>query len=122
MSSILADTFEAVLGSVCLGCGMPAAEVLIHDLFDGLISEAATLGAGLDWKTSLQELCSSLGLGVPAYVVEDSGPDHAKHFTARVRLGEMLYGLGEGPSKRSAEQEAAAAAFAELATEAGGDA
>lgn len=121
-NSILADTTEAVLGAVFLGCGLAAAEVLIHSLFDQLIASAATLGAGLDWKTSLQELCSQLSLGVPAYVVEDSGPDHAKQFVARVRIGESLYGYGEGTSKRIAEQAAASAAFAELITREAGDA
>ena len=121
-NSILADTVEAVIGAVFIGCGMAAAEVLVHNLVDQLIAEAATLGAGLDWKTSLQELCAQLSLGVPAYVVEDSGPDHAKEFTARVQIGLELYGYGEGTSKRIAEQAAASAAFAELITRESGDA
>lgn len=121
-NSILADTTEAVIGAVFLGCGMAAAEVLIHNLVDHLIAEAATLGAGLDWKTSLQELCSQLSLGAPTYVVEDSGPDHAKEFKARVRIADQLYGYGEGTSKRIAEQAAASAAFAELVTRESGDA
>ena len=121
-NSILADTTEAVIGAVFLGCGMPAAEVLVHNLVGHLIAAAASLGAGLDWKTSLQELCASLSLGAPTYVVEDSGPDHAKQFTARVRIGEGLFGYGEGTSKRIAEQAAASAAFAELITEESGSA
>ena len=115
--SILADTMEAVIGAVFLGCGLAAAESLVHDLVDSLIANAATLGAGLDWKTSLQELTAQLGLGTPVYVVEDSGPDHAKQFEARVQLGANFYGFGSGTSKRVAEQAAAAAAFAELVTE-----
>jgi len=70
--------------------------------------QAASLGAGLDWKTSLQELSASLGTGVPEYVVEESGPDHQKSFRARVRVGGELYGDGHGRSKKEAEQEAAA--------------
>ncbi len=113
-ASILADAMEAVIGAVYLAGGIEAAHTFVHQLLDPLIEEAATLGAGLDWKTSLQELSSSLGLGVPEYVIEDSGPDHDKHFTARVKLGEQLYGFGEGRSKKVAEQQAAAGAFAEL--------
>ena len=62
------------------------------------------MGAGLDWKTSLQELSAEHGLGVPEYVIEDDGPDHMKTFTAQVRVGEQLYGHGTGRSKKEAEQ------------------
>src|SRR5215471_6489157 len=55
-SSILADTLEAVIGAVYLDGGMEAADPLVHRLFDSVIAKSARLGAGLDWKTSLQEL------------------------------------------------------------------
>lgn len=113
-ASILADATEAVIGAVFLGCGLDAATQLVHSWLDPLIAVASTLGAGLDWKTSLQELTSQLGRGVPEYVVTESGPDHDKRFTAQVRLGEQLLGWGEGRSKKEAEQQAAATAFAEL--------
>jgi ribonuclease-3 len=48
-SSILADTLEAVLGAVYIDRGLEAAARLVHRLFDPLIDQAATLGAGLDW-------------------------------------------------------------------------
>jgi ribonuclease-3 len=51
---------------------------------------------------------------VPEYVVEESGPDHQKSFRARVRVGQELYGDGRGHSKKEAEQQAAATAYAEL--------
>lgn len=113
-SSILADLAEAIIGAVYIDCGLHVATELIHGWTDPLISQAATMGAGLDWKTSLQELTSAKGLGAPIYVIEESGPDHAKHFSARVLLGEKMYGAGEGRSKRAAEQAAAAATFHEL--------
>jgi ribonuclease-3 len=113
-SSIVADTVEAVIGAVYIDCGLAVATELVHRLFDPLIAESAGLGAGLDWKTSLQELCASLTAGVPEYVVEESGPDHQKSFRARVRVGEDMYGDGKGRSKKEAEQEAAATAYAEL--------
>ena len=47
------------------------------------------MGAGLDWKTSLQELSAEHGLGVPEYLIQDEGPDHMKTFTAQVRVGEQ---------------------------------
>jgi len=110
-SSILADTLEAVIGAVYLDKGLSLADELVHRLFDPLIARAARLGAGLDWKTSLQELTAEMALGVPQYHVEESGPDHQKFFRAFVRIGSQTYGQGEGRSKKEAEQQAAEAAW-----------
>jgi ribonuclease III len=110
-SSILADTLEALIGAVYLDLGLRAADELVHRLFDGLIVRSASLGAGLDWKTSLQELTATEDLGVPEYQVEESGPDHQKTFRAVVGVGGVAYGRGAGRSKKEAEQQAAEAAW-----------
>jgi ribonuclease III len=110
-SSILADTLEAVIGAVYLDQGLAAADALVHRLFDPVIARSARLGAGLDWKTSLQELTASEILGAPEYHVEESGPDHQKSFRAYVRIGSETFGEGEGRSKKEAEQQAAEAAW-----------
>jgi ribonuclease III len=110
-SSILADTLEAVIGAVYIERGLPEASALVHRLFDPVIARSARLGAGLDWKTSLQELTASEVLGVPEYQVEESGPDHQKSFRAVVRVGGHVYGTGEGRSKKEAEQQAAQTAW-----------
>ncbi|MER5322227.1 ribonuclease III [Streptosporangium roseum] len=110
-SSILADTLEALIGAVYVNRGLDEAFRVVHLLFDPLITRSASLGAGLDWKTSLQELTASEALGVPEYHVEESGPDHAKSFTAVVLLGGEEYGSGSGRSKKEAEQQAAEAAW-----------
>jgi ribonuclease-3 len=110
-SSILADTLEAVIGLVYIERGLDEASALVHRLFDPVIAKSAGLGAGLDWKTSLQELTASGVLGVPEYHVEESGPDHQKSFRAMVRVGGHVYGTGEGRSKKEAEQQAAEAAW-----------
>ena len=117
--SILADTLEALLGAVYVARGMPAADELIHRLFDPLLAEAAGRGAALDWKTSLQELAAERGLGIPAYSVEEEGPDHAKRFTAWVVFQGRPWGSWAGSSKKEAEQRAAADAFSSLQPEAG---
>lgn len=109
--SILADTLEAVIGAVYLDRGLEAACRLVHQLFDPVIANSALLGAGLDWKTSLQELTASELLGVPEYRVEESGPDHQKLFRATVRVAGRTYGSGQGRSKKEAEQQAAEAAY-----------
>ena len=117
-SSILADTVEAVIGAVYIGLGLAAADALVHRLFDPLIAAAAQLGAGLDWKTSLQELTAGVGLGVPDYLIDDAGPDHQKTFTAVVRVAGVDRGSGSGRSKKEAEQQAAAAAWNSLRVDA----
>jgi len=113
-SSILSDTLEAVIGAVHLSGGFAASGPVVHLLFDPLMTAAAKLGAGLDWKTSLQELSAERGLGVPDYVIESDGPDHLKSFTAQVRVGDQLYGHGVGRSKKEAEQLAAETAYGEI--------
>lgn len=109
--SILADTTEAVIGCVYLELGMPAADALVHHLLDPLMRESASLGAALDWKTSLQEIAAELGNDVVTYDVEFDGPDHDKLFTASACLGADAIGLGTGRSKKAAEQQAAEAAY-----------
>jgi ribonuclease-3 len=110
-SSILADTLEAVIGAVYIERGLVEASGLVHRLFDPVIARSARLGAGLDWKTSLQELTAAGVLGVPEYHVDESGPDHQKSFRAVVRVGGRVHGSGEGRSKKEAEQQAAEAAW-----------
>ncbi|MFB7591460.1 ribonuclease III [Streptomyces sp. NPDC056169] len=113
-ASILADTLEAVIGAVYLDQGLEVASELVHRLFDPLIEKSSNLGAGLDWKTSLQELTAAEGLGVPEYLVTEEGPDHEKVFTAAARVGGVSYGTGTGRSKKEAEQQAAEAAWGEI--------
>ncbi len=110
-SSILADTLEAVIGAVYLDGGMEAADPLVHRLFDPVIARSARLGAGLDWKTSLQELTAAEELGGPEYLVDESGPDHQKSFRAVAKVGGQVWGEGEGRTKKEAEQQAAEAAW-----------
>lgn len=112
--SILADALEAIIAAVYLAEGMEAADALVHRLLDERMAAAASLGAGLDWKTSLQELGARSGLGPPVYEVESSGPDHAKRFSAVVRVGDQVSGAGTGASKKHAEQTAAAQAYQAL--------
>ncbi|QBR94053.1 ribonuclease III [Nocardioides euryhalodurans] len=115
-ASILSDTVEAVLGAIHLSGGFEVSAQVVHRLFDPLIETASSMGAGLDWKTSLQELSAEHALGVPEYVIADEGPDHAKTFTAQVRVGDGLYGNGVGRSKKEAEQAAAETAYGEIAS------
>ncbi len=124
-TSILADTMEAVIGAVYLDRGFPAAADVVRLLFGPLmLAAAAQDGATLDWKTALQELTAARGLGVPDYRVTESGPDHAKRFSAQVCIAGQVHGSGAGRSKKEAEQQAAEAAWTALSAvllRAGGD-
>ncbi|MGK2874547.1 MAG: ribonuclease III [Nocardioides sp.] len=113
-ASIVSDAVEAIIGAVHMSGGIEVSSEVVHHLFDPLIEAASALGAGLDWKTSLQELFASRGWGVPEYLITDSGPDHLKVFNARVKVGDDLYGAGTGRSKKEAEQGAAETAYGEL--------
>jgi ribonuclease III len=113
-SSILADGMESLLGAIYLEHGIETARDVILRLFGPLLDAAPTLGAGLDWKTSLQELTAARGMGAPSYVVTSTGPDHDKEFTAVVVVMDTEYGSGVGRSKKEAEQKAAAATWKAL--------
>lgn len=116
-TSILADTLEALFGAVYLDSGIDAARTVVSALMDPLIDAAAELGAGLDWKTSLQEAAALLGRGAPTYRVSDVGPDHAKVFSADVLIDDEVLGSGSGQSKKTAEQRAASAAYERIRSE-----
>jgi ribonuclease-3 len=113
-SSILADAVEAILGAIYVEHGLAKSGEVILQLFAPILAASAELGAGLDWKTSLAELVNSKSLGAIEYVIEQSGPDHDKRFSAQVKVGQDLYGNGEGKSKKEAEQHAAASAYTEI--------
>jgi ribonuclease-3 len=117
-ASILADATEALIGAVYLEHGLETARGLVHRLFDGLLRGAPLLGAGLDWKTSLQELTAAADLGVPEYRITEDGPDHLKIFTATAVVAGRELGSGEGRTKKEAEQKSAELAWRTLTAEA----
>lgn len=113
-ASILADGLESMLGAVFLDHGIEVAKEVILRLFEPMIERAGELGAGLDWKTSLQELTAAHNLGVPHYQISSTGPDHDKEFTAAAIVGGAARGSGVGRTKKEAEQKAAALAWQAL--------
>jgi ribonuclease-3 len=118
--SILGDAVEAVLGAVHLQHGIETSRVVVERLFGELLRTAPLLGAGLDWKTSLQELTAARDLGVPEYRMTEQGPDHLKEFTATVYVAGVERGTGVGRTKKEAEQKAARSAYQYLEGEAPG--
>ena len=106
-NSILADSFEALVGAIYLDHGYTKTAEIILNLLRPVIDSAQSSGAALDGKTALQELAAIKGLTSPEYEIGESGPDHDKSFTAIAILSGQRYPQGVGKSKREAEQAAA---------------
>ncbi|HWM34639.1 MAG TPA: ribonuclease III [Pseudolysinimonas sp.] len=113
-ASILADAVEALIGATYLSEGGEAATALVMRLIAPLMADPDRFGAAMDPKTSLQELSTRLGKGLPQYAVTDSGPDHSKRFHATVLLSGSPIAEGDGTSKKQAEMAAALEAWALL--------
>lgn len=115
--SLLADACEAVIAALYLDGGLPAARRFIERYWSEILERDPT--PPKDAKTALQEWTQSRELGLPSYVeLERAGPSHAPIFTVEVRVSGEKPVKGTGPSKRKAEQEAAAAMLARLSVEA----
>lgn len=106
--TILADVCEAILGAIYLDAGYDAARTVVERHFRPAEPDAAPRGR--DAKSALQEWAMGRSLPIPVYaVVERTGPDHAPRFRIAVQVEGLAPGLGEGASKRVAEQAAAQA-------------
>lgn len=114
---ILANTFEALIGAVYLDRGYDAAKKFIDDTILSKLDDILATGSWRDPKSRLQEVAQSVDSLTPVYrVLEEAGPDHDKTFILGVYVGSSLVGKGSGPSKQTAQQEAARAALAKYAT------
>ena len=110
--NVLAALLEAALGALFLEHGFPPIEAAVVDAFSGRIEYA--LHTYVDHKTELQEALARSGRQVVYTVISAEGPPHERHFTcAAVVDGEEL-GIGEGGSKKAAEQEAAREALTKI--------
>jgi ribonuclease-3 len=106
--NILGDAFEALIGALYLDQGIDAVRCLLIPLFAQVTPAILQARLDRDAKSRLQEWSQGL-LGItPRYrLVAAEGPDHARVFTAEVRLGDVVAGVGRGSSKQLAEQLAA---------------
>ncbi len=108
--NILADTLEAFFGAYFIDQGWEAAKSLILKWLDVRVGWTESLIK--DFKSSLQELCLKLYREFPRYeLIATSGPEHRKVFQVGVWLQNKKLAEGVGPSKKQAEQEAAARAW-----------
>jgi ribonuclease-3 len=104
-TSILAAGFEALIGAIYTDSGLGEAQQVVERLF---VDDIGGPTVERDYKTELQETAHRYFRSHPVYeVISESGPDHAKRFITRIRIGARQFGVGEGSSKKLAEQAAA---------------
>ena len=127
--SLLNDTFEAMLGAYFLDAGMQAVRKYILRIFEplaqNLVNESHKSLQGLDIilpkatfidsKNRFQQWALANYKLKPIYqIIAESGPDHAKEFTAQVSIGSKIYGIGKDRRKQEAEKRAAEAAWIKI--------
>jgi len=110
--SITSDAFEAVIGAMYLDGGIEPASAFISRF---VLTDIEHKKLYHDCKTALQEIVQAKHNSTLTYeVIDESGPDHAKVYTAVAKVGEKIIGKGVGSSKKHAEQEAAFNALVSL--------
>lgn len=113
--SLLANTFEAVIGAIYLDQGKKAAIAFIHTHLLPELEEIVNKNLAKDAKSLLQEKAQARGLQAPTYKVEsENGPDHDKTFILAVYIDGKRISTGKGKSKQQAQQQAAQSALEKL--------
>lgn len=114
-TSILSDAFEATIGAIYIDGGMEQAKSYIYKHMHSLMEDAVKGIIFMDYKTQLQEVVQKDGEKKIVYeVIDEKGPDHNKLFVSRVTIDGQPMGIGEGKSKKEAEQHAARSALEKL--------
>jgi ribonuclease III len=114
--SILADALEAVLGAVYLDSSFAEAEKVVSTLYMPILQRIDPKVLGKDPKTLLQEYLQRHKLALPAYsIVSTMGKAHKTQFKVACIVPKFnIRTIGEGTSRRSAEQEAAKHAYEQV--------
>jgi len=113
--SILADVVESLIAALYQDGGLQAARTFVLRLFEQLAGAPEMLVLGRDSKSELQEFLSSNDYPAPEYrLMEESGPPHDRTFVFQLLVGDNVVGVGQGKSKKIAQQAAAAKALDKL--------
>lgn len=113
--SLTSDALEAMIGAIYIDSGYEEARVFIWEF---IMSDLENRKLFYDSKTILQEMVQEKGEDEFSYaIIDESGPDHDKTFTAQVQIHGKVYGQGVGHSKKTAEQSAAFQAILKLRQE-----
>ena len=109
--SLLADAYEAVVAALYLDNGYDDAKEFVQRTLGEDVARASLQPSEVDPKTRLRQWSEAAGFGVPVYTVTSSGPSHDVSFISTVEVGTDIRATGEGRSKKSAEAQAALAAW-----------
>lgn len=113
--NILADAFEALLGAIYREGGITVVRPVILDLFAQVMIDKTQQRGNSDFKSQLQEYLQALQQTPPEYVlIATEGPEHDRTFVVEARTPGRVLGVGQGRSKKEAEQAAAKAALTTL--------
>lgn len=117
--SILSDLLEAIIGAIFLDGGIDAARTFIFHNFSAEIDNIIQTPMR-NWKATLQDYCQKKYQATPVYhVLSEIGPDHHKVFKISVKIHDLELGVGEGSSKKEAQQAAAADALKSISQKEG---
>ncbi|MFH1289032.1 MAG: ribonuclease III [bacterium] len=109
--SILANTFEAIIGAIYLDSGLGEAYKFIIEHMENEMNTCNIV----DYKSQLQEWTQVKLKKIPIYrVIDEIGPEHEKIFDIELSIDNVIYGRGQGKSKKQAEQLAAQMALVKL--------
>lgn len=112
--SIVSDAFEALIGAIYVDGGFESAQKFVMS-YGPSTHKDILFDNKPDCKTHLQEWLQREGsVNIRYEVIDTSGPDHNKHFKVRVLANGNQLGVGCGPSKKEAEQDAAKSALSAL--------
>jgi len=120
--SLLADTFEAIIGAVYIERGLEELRAHLDPILRERIAAALATEDRYDSKTALQEVVVRRTSELPVYRIASTGPDHDRRYSAHVYVDGELFGTGNGRSKKEAEQVAAREALSRLSEQEQGDA
>jgi ribonuclease-3 len=115
--NLLSSAFEAMIGAYFLDCqsNVDAVRDYLAPLFETVIDSLVTTAPAVNYKSRFQEWALAHGGENPKYIIiQQTGPDHAREFTAEVRLAGQPYGRGKGRRKQDAEKAAAEDALKKL--------
>lgn len=113
--SILSDAFEALIGAIYLDGGFKEAGNFLFSVMNDILGDFRGNTAFVDYKTQFQELVQKKSDQAISYnILYEAGPDHNKVFSIQVSVGNKVLGMGEGHSKKEAEQNAAKNALTKI--------
>ncbi len=106
--SILASSFEAIIGAIYLDSSFSIVHRVICSLFKPIIKKIEDAPLFVDYKSTLQEYCHKYFGSLPLYkIIEVKGPDHDKFYRIELIINGEPISIGEGKSRKAAEQDAA---------------